>query len=377
MRVLVTGAEGFIGKNLCLRLAERKDVVIHTFTRHDDTATLPALLADTDFVFHLAGVNRPEDPAEFAEGNTQLTQVLCAALQRMGRQVPVVFSSSSQAQDDNAYGRSKRAAEKALLTLQHTCRVPVAIFRLPNVFGKWCKPHYNSVVATFCHRVIHDLPLEIRDPSHALTLVYVDDVVSRFLELLDGAALPADGLAAVTPTYAITLGQLAEQIQAFKACRETLQIPSVGQGLVRALYATYVSHLPPALFAYPLPMHADVRGVFVEMLKTGDSGQFSYFTAAPGVTRGGHYHHTKTEKFLVIAGAARFRFKQMHTGETHELCVTGERAEVVETVPGWSHDITNVGSATLVVMLWANEVFDPARPDTISHPLEGGTPCAN
>jgi UDP-2-acetamido-2,6-beta-L-arabino-hexul-4-ose reductase len=226
-------------------------------------------------------------------------------------------------------------------------------------------------VATFCHNIARDLPIQVDDPAAPVTLVYVDDVIARFVQLMDGAdaALRADGFASVTPQYTTTVGEVARQIQAFKVSRTSLTTERVGTGLVRALYATYVSYLPPELFAYSVPQYGDSRGVFAEMLKTPDCGQFSYFTAHPSVTRGGHYHHSKTEKFLVIKGQARFKFRHMGTGETHELMTTSDKAEVVETVPGWTHDITNVGSDEMIVMLWANEVFDRSKPDTYVCPL--------
>ena len=370
--ILITGANGFVGKNLQLHLSERKDIQVRCFTRANTVDELPALLNGADFVFHLAGVNRPQDPAAFVVGNAGLTQALCTALAQVatttGRKVPVVFASSIQAAQDNAYGQSKRAAEDALFALQHEYGVPVHVFRLPNVFGKWARPNYNSAVATFCHNTARGLPITVNDPAASLTLVYVDDVVQRFIYLLDGAdaALDAAGFATVAPQYSTTVGALAAQIQAFKESRNNLVTERVGTGLVRALYSTYVSYLPVEEFAYTVPQHGDARGVFVEMLKTPDCGQFSYFTAHPGITRGGHYHHSKTEKFLVIKGCARFKFRHMHTGETHTLDTSGEQAQVVETVPGWTHDITNIGSDELVVMLWANEIFDRERPDTFA-----------
>lgn len=371
-KVLITGANGFVGKNLQLHLAERKDVQVLSFTRESDVAQLPGLLQEVDFVFHLAGVNRPQDPQEFTVGNAELTQALCQAVGTVavdtGRKIPVVCTSSTQATRDNPYGQSKRSAEDALFALQRTSGVPVHVFRLPNVFGKWCKPNYNSAVATFCHNIARDLPIQVNDPQAPLTLVYVDDVVERFMQLMDGAdaMVDADGFATVAPQYTTTVGQLATQIQAFKDSRGTLMTERVGTGLVRALYATYVSYLPVEAFTYAVPQHGDPRGVFVEMLKTPDCGQFSFFTAHSGITRGGHYHHTKTEKFLVIKGQARFKFRHMQTGQAHELVTSGDKAEIVETVPGWTHDITNIGADEMIVMLWANEVFDRARPDTFA-----------
>jgi len=372
MKVLITGANGFVGKNLQLHLAVRRDVQVVCFTRGNDVAELANMLHGVDFVFHLAGVNRPQDPAEFVAGNVDLTGVLCQAVgavaEATGKKIPIVYTSSTQADRDNAYGVSKLGAETALFALQTQHAVPVHVFRLPNVFGKWCKPNYNSAVATFCHNIARGLPIQVNDPNAPVTLVYVDDVIERFVQLMDGAdaAVDSGGFATVAPQYTTTVGELARQIQAFNHSRDTLMTERVGTGLVRALYATYVSYLPPELFAYTVPQFGDPRGVFAEMLKTPDCGQFSYFTTHPGVTRGGHYHHSKTEKFLVIKGQARFKFRNMQTGETHELVTCGDQAEVVETVPGWTHDITNIGDDEMVVMLWANEVFDRARPDTFT-----------
>ncbi|WPH22441.1 UDP-2-acetamido-2,6-beta-L-arabino-hexul-4-ose reductase [Variovorax paradoxus] len=375
MKVLITGARGFVGKNLQLHLAERKDVQVVCFTRDEGAEQLPALLQGVDFVFHLAGINRPQDPQEFTTGNVELTQSLCRALcavaESTGKKVPVVYTSSTQAGADNAYGRSKRSAEETLEVAARSHGIPVHLFRLPNVFGKWCRPNYNSAVATFCHNISRDLPIQVNDPAAPVTLVYVDDVIERFVQLMHGAdaAASADGFATVAPQYTTTVGELVRQIQSFKDSRSTLMTDRVGAGLVRALYSTYVSYLPPESFAYPVPQYGDARGVFVEMLKTPDAGQFSFFTAHPGITRGGHYHHSKTEKFLVIKGQARFKFRHMQTGETHELVTAGDKPEIVETVPGWTHDITNIGTDEMVVMLWANEVFDRARPDTFACPL--------
>ena len=372
MKIMITGAGGFIGKNLQLHLAERKDVEVVCFTREHSFAQLPVLLQGVDFVFHLAGINRPQDPQEFVTGNVGLTQVLCQAVGAIavasGKKLPVIYTSSTQADRDNPYGLSKRGAESALLELRSEHSVPVHVFRLPNVFGKWCKPNYNSAVATFCHNITRDLLIQVNDPAAPVTLVYVDDVIERFIQLMDGAddCLDAAGFEAVTPQYGTTVGELALLIQSFKDSRQTLTTERVGTGLVRALYATYVSYLPPELFAYTLPQYGDPRGVFAEMLKTPDCGQFSYFTAHPGITRGGHYHHSKTEKFLVIKGQARFKFRHMQTGEVYELVTSGDKAEIVETVPGWTHDITNIGTDEMVAMLWANEVFDREKPDTFA-----------
>ncbi|VTU15174.1 UDP-2-acetamido-2,6-beta-L-arabino-hexul-4-ose reductase [Variovorax sp. RA8] len=375
MKVLITGAGGFVGKNLRLALSERKDVEVVAFESGDSVSKLPELLRGVAFVFHLAGINRPQDPKEFTTGNLELTQSLCDAVAReieaSGRKIPFVLTSSIQAERDNAYGQSKRGAEQAVFAAAKRHGFPAHVFRLPNVFGKWCRPNYNSAVATFCHNIARGLPIEVRDPAAPLTLVYIDDLVARFIELLDGAnaSLDAAGFATMTPQYSTTVGEVAELIVRFKESRKTLVTERVGTGLVRALYSTYVSYLPVDAFKYGVPRHGDARGVFVEMLRTPDSGQFSYFTAHPGITRGGHYHHSKTEKFLVIKGHARFKFRHMQTGETYELTTNGDEAEIVETAPGWTHDITNIGQDEMIVMLWANELFDRAKPDTYASPL--------
>lgn len=375
-KVLVTGSDGFIGKNLRLLLRERKDLEVIPFTRRDDPALLEGIVGEVDFVFHLAGVNRPTDPADFSIGNSELTRTLAHALRSTaethGRKVPVVFTSSTQAALQNPYGQSKRVAEEELLRAGKPAAVPIHIFRLPNVFGKWSRPNYNSAVATFCHNIARDLPIQVNDPNATLTLVYVDDVVQEFARVLDGGAphMGPDGFCAIPTQYATTVGHLADAIHEFRSSRQSLITPAVGTGLMRALYSTYVSFLPESSFTYEVPQHADQRGMFVEMLKTRDSGQFSFFTAHPGVTRGGHYHHSKTEKFLVLRGTAKFRFKHMESGATYELTTSGDKSEIVETVPGWSHDITNTGNDELFVMLWANEIFDRDRPDTFSFPLD-------
>jgi len=370
MKVLITGAEGFIGQNLQLHLAERKEIEVVCFTRNHDMSHLLDLLQGVDFVFHLAGVNRPQDQQEFTIGNAQLTMALCQEVSRIaeasGKKVPIIFASSTQAVEGNPYGKSKLVAEQVLQGANISHGIPIHIFRLPNVFGKWCKPNYNSVVATFCHNIARDMPIQVNDPNTPLTLVYIDDVIEHFLQLMKGsdAITGLNGFATVEPQYTTTVGQLASQINVFKDSRTNLTTDRVGKGLVRALYSTYVSYLPVKSFSYTVPQNRDSRGVFTEMLKTPDCGQFSFFTAYPGITRGGHYHHSKTEKFLVVRGEALFKFRNMHTGQKYELMATSEKAEIIETVPGWTHDITNIGAEEMIVMLWANEMFDRERSDT-------------
>jgi UDP-2-acetamido-2,6-beta-L-arabino-hexul-4-ose reductase len=372
VKVVITGARGFIGRNLHQHLLERRDVDVRTYDRGQGTDELVRSLEAADVVFHLAGVNRPTDPADFVAGNVELTGTLCDSLRRAGARAGkptcVVYASSIQAERDNPYGQSKREAEQRLLGLQADGTAVVRILRLPNVFGKWARPNYNSAVATFCHNVARDLPIEVHDPDAPLTLLHVDDLVGRLLAMLDGD-LGDEAFVDVGPQYRTTVGAVADLVRRFRHGRESLETERVGTGLVRALYSTYVSHLPPGQFAYEVPKYGDPRGVFVEMLKTPDAGQFSFFTAHPGVTRGGHYHHCKTEKFLVIKGEARFRFRHVQSGERHELHTSGAQPVIVETVPGWTHDITNVGQEELIVMLWANEIFDRNRPDTYACPL--------
>jgi UDP-2-acetamido-2,6-beta-L-arabino-hexul-4-ose reductase len=365
MRIVVTGANGFIGKNLCVRLGELGKFHVTSVTRMTSPEQLLDALRNADFVFHLAGVNRPKESVEFDTGNRGSTQTLVDALQSTGRAIPVAMSSSTQAEFDNPYGTSKRAAEEVLV--EYGCRsgAPVYVLRLPNVFGKWCRPNYNSAVATFCHHIARNLPIAINPEAPPLRLVHVDDVVETFVQLL-GQPQSNGATVEVGPVYETTVSEIAQTLQGFHASRASLLTPRVGTGLIRALYSTYISYLPVSGFAYEVPRHGDPRGVFVEMLKTPDCGQFSYFTAHPGVTRGEHYHHTKTEKFLVIRGTAHFGFRHILTGETHELITCGGDGRIVETVPGWTHNITNIGNEELIVMLWANEIFDRQRPDTFS-----------
>jgi UDP-2-acetamido-2,6-beta-L-arabino-hexul-4-ose reductase len=368
-RVLVTGANGFIGKNLVVRLSEFDNISILKYVRGDETSSLNDLISKSDFVIHLAGENRPHVDEAYTIGNADLTMQLCNSIRKnyedSGRYVPLIFASSVQATSGNPYGFSKLNAEMSVLELSGSTGNPSVIFRLPGIFGKWCKPNYNSVVATFCHNISRGLPINIHDPSSIVRLAYIDDVVTALISALD---INHTGCinATLDTIYTVGLGDLANQLVSFKECRDSLMIEKVGLGLTRALYATYVSYLPTDNFSYKVQQHSDVRGRFVEVLKTSDSGQFSYFTAFPGVTRGSHYHHTKTEKFLVVKGCALFRFRHLITNELVELRTSGENPEVVDTIPGWSHDITNVGNEEMLVMLWANENFDIHNPDTVA-----------
>ena len=365
MSILVTGAQGFIGRNLVVRLGELGIEKVSTFTRSQTVDELRVLVGEAKAIIHLAGENRPEDPSDFEKVNGELTERICSFIRETNRPIPLIFSSSTQAENETPYGNSKRSGEQAVSSLADETGNPCAIFRLPNVFGKWCRPNYNSAVATFCHNIAHGLEITINDPSAVISLVYIDDVIDALIVAANEASAGLQWLE-IEPQYQVSVGELSAQIQKFADSRVTLVSERVGTGLTRALYATYISYLPTDEFAYELPVHGDSRGVFVEMLKTPDCGQFSYFTAHPGITRGGHYHHTKSEKFLVLKGSARFGFRHIITDEYHELFTSGDRPAVVETIPGWSHDITNIGDEELIVMLWANEIFDRAKPDTIS-----------
>ncbi len=370
MKVLVTGAGGFVGQNLVFRLRE-EGIDFSTFLLSDSINDLKNKLECCDFIVHLAGVNRPENENEFLEGNTDLTKKIATLLEELGKQTPIIYTSSIQAELDNPYGLSKKLAEDALNELSVSNGNIIYNYRLPNVFGKWCKPNYNSAVATFCHNVINNLPIKINNPESLINLVYIDDVVNSFIDNIKSVkeTNQADkySVVEVNPVYKITVGNLVKQLTLFKESKSSSVIEPVGTGLTRALYSTYISHFKPENFSYNLKKHEDPRGVFVEMLKTKDSGQFSFFSAHPGITRGGHYHHSKNEKFLVIKGKAKFCFRNILTNEYYELMTSGDAPQVVETVPGWSHDITNIGDDEMFVMLWANEIFDPENPDTIYH----------
>lgn len=365
-RILVTGENGFIAKNLITTLKQYDGVTIITTSRKDNEDIILSKIRNIDAVVHLAGENRPEDPSLFFQNNTRLTEILCNMLEaeckRMSKKIPIIYSSSTQVEIENDYGASKLMSEKAIEEYAKKTSSAGIIFRLPSVFGKWSKPNYNSVVATFCHNIARDLPIEIHEPNKLLQLVYIDDVIRSFLdvELNDGSF----GFRNIDPKYEISLSDLAKQIQDFRNCRTSLLSEPVGTGLIRCLYSTFLSFFPVERFHYRIPNHSDPRGSFVEILKTQNAGQFSFFTSKPGVIRGGHYHHTKSEKFLVVRGSARFRFRNLMTNQLYELDVDDHDPTIVDTIPGWSHDVVNTGHEDLIVFLWANEVFDRDNPDT-------------
>lgn len=363
--VLITGAQGFVGKNLRVSLQGRSDLRLLLFDLDNDPADLECLLDQADFVFHLAGVNRPVDERDFEIGNTSLTQRICRYLGAHGGKVPVAITSSTQAALENPYGSSKRGAEEAVFKHGHDYGVQVYVFRLPNVFGKWCRPNYNSGVATFCHNIAHGLPIKVNDPSVVMNLVYIDDVVHALEALLEGTCEREHGFCLVRPVHTAKLGEIVDLIHSFRDSRERRSIPCMADSFVKKLYSTYLSYLPPDGFSYPLKMNVDERGSFTEFLKTEDRGQVSVNISKPGITKGNHWHHTKNEKFLVVSGQGIIRFRRVGSDEVLEYRVSGERLEVVDIPTGYTHSISNVGETDLVTVMWCNEVFDPDRPDTI------------
>ncbi len=363
--ILVTGAAGFIGQNLVTALCRRDDVDVHTFTEQDDAATLDALVGDADVIYHLAGVNRPETEEEFETGNVGLTQGVIDALERRGAKALVVLSSSIQAERGNPYGRSKKAAEDALFAFHERTGGPIAIFRLPGVFGKWSRPNYNTVVATFCHNLARGLDIAINDPNTELELVYIDDVVVAFLRCLEvGGVDPAQTRYTVTPSFRITLGDLADRIRRLREMRETLVVPDLSDGLMRRLYATYLSFLDEDQFAYPVNLFTDDRGWLFELIKSEHFGQIFVSKTRPGISRGNHYHDTKIEKFCLVQGRGVVRFRQIDSEEILEYPLDDAEIKIVDIIPGYTHSIENVGEGEMIVLFWADEIFDRDRPDT-------------
>jgi UDP-2-acetamido-2,6-beta-L-arabino-hexul-4-ose reductase len=365
--VLVTGAAGFIGKNLVLALRRCPGVEVIGIDVEATARERDRALEACEIVFHLAGVNRPETEAEFEEGNVGSLSTILSGLERNGRRPLIVLSSSTQALFDNAYGRSKKRAEDLLLEYARRTSTPARIFRLPGVFGKWCRPDYNSVVATFCHKIARDWPIGISDPAREIDLVHVDDVVDAFSALtITAADKRGASFLSVEPVFKITLGNLAEKLRGFRSVRETSAQPSLFDPLDRRLFGTYVSYSPEDEFDYALTPKEDERGVLAELLKLGGHGQIFISRTHPGITRGNHYHDLKVEKFVVLEGEAIIRFRHMVTSEVIEYPVGGREMRVIDITPGWTHSIENVGTSEMIVLFWASEVFDPARPDTFA-----------
>lgn len=362
--VLITGAEGFVGRNLRVTLQQHTNIRLLSFDVNDDTSALPSLIAEADFIFHLAGVNRPQDPVEFTTGNAGLTETVISHLVAQGKSTPLLISSSTQAAQDNPYGVSKRAAEDAVFAYGRETGAQVFVHRLPNVFGKWCRPNYNSAVATFCHNIAHDLPIQVNDPSVVMNLVYIDDVVSSFVAALNGASSASDTFCQAQPVHTVTLGGITDLIHSFKASRSSRNIPDMADPFTKKLYATYLSYLPTDQFSYPLTMNVDERGSFTEFIKTPERGQVSVNISKPGITKGNHWHHTKNEKFLVVSGQGVIRFRHVGNEEIIEYHVSGDKLEVVDIPTGYTHNISNTGTTDLVTVMWCNEMFIPESPDT-------------
>jgi len=362
--VLVTGAKGFIGKNLVVALKRRAGVEVIEYDIDSPLSALDEGLLIADMIYHLAGVNRPERIEEFTEGNLGLTRQICNKLRQINNKPIFVLSSSIQAALENPYGISKRLAEETVFDLGRETGAAVFVFRLHGVFGKWCRPSYNSVVATFCNHIARDMPIEISDPAREIELAYIDDVVRAFIGIMDGRTPDLEGrYCFAKPTYRISLGALAETIRGFRESRVNLFLPDIGDPFVRALYSTYLSCLPTDSFAYALTQRADPRGELAELLKSPRIGQIFVSRTRPGFTRGNHYHDTKVEKFVVMEGEAVIRFRHILGGDVIEYPVSGQEFLVVDIPPGYTHSIENVGQNDLIVLFWSDEIFDPDIPD--------------
>jgi UDP-2-acetamido-2,6-beta-L-arabino-hexul-4-ose reductase len=364
MKILVTGAKGFIGKNLIVELRNQK--YNHIF--ECDTDTEPDLLEmyckEADFVFHLAGINRPTNQSEFMKGNYGFTSELLELLKKHHNSCPVLLSSSIQAELDNPYGRSKKAGEKLLFEYGSETGAKVLVYRFPNVFGKWCKPNYNSAVATFCYNIANDLPVEINDPEILMNLVYIDDVTNELIDSLNGKSHRNGDFCEVPVSYFMKLGEIVEQIYFFKECRKNLDVPNLSNSLIKKLYSTYLSYLPSDKFSYPLKMNVDFRGSFTEFIRTPERGQVSVNISSPGVIKGNHWHHSKNEKFLVVSGKGAIRFRRVDSDDRIEYLVSGDKLEVVDIPPGYTHHIENLGVTDMVTIIWVNEQYDPNQSDT-------------
>ena len=364
MKILVTGAKGFVGKNLIAELKNQEYKDILEYDLDTDPSLLDDYCREAEFIFHLAGVNRPKEQSEFMTGNFRFTSDLLDTLKKHRNTCPIMLSSSTQALLDNPYGKSKKAGEELLFAYSEETGVKVLIYRFPNVFGKWCRPNYNSAVATFCNNVANDLPITVNDPSVVMNLVYIDDVVEELIQALKGREDRKGKYCAVRTVYTITLGEIVDLIYSFKASRKERSIPDMSDEFIKKLYATYLSYLPQDQFGYPLKMNVDSRGSFTEFIRTKDRGQVSVNVSRPGITKGNHWHHTKNEKFLVVSGQGVIRFRKIDSNEVIEYHVNGDKLEVLDIPTGYTHNISNTGETDMVTVMWANEPFDPGKPDT-------------
>ncbi len=363
--VLVTGSEGFIGKNLCVALGRTREVQVLKFDQGTQPGSLEALLGQSDIVVHLAGVNRPETSDQFEHVNVGLTQRIIDILKVQRRSPFIIFSSSTQSALDNPYGISKRRAEEALAAFAKEQDVPVRAFRLAGAFGKWCRPDYNSVVATFCHNIAHGLEISISEPAKEIQLVYIDDVIRSFISMITSVAVKGGfAFGEVTPVYSVTLGRLAELIRGFRDSRENLLVADGGDRFIRSLHATFLSYLPENTFDYALQSKSDPRGALAEFLKSPRFGQIFLSRTHPGVTRGNHYHDSKIEKFCVVEGEAIIRFRHILGKDIQQYRISGGDFKVVDIPPGYTHSIENVGTGEMIVLFWSNEIFNPESPDT-------------
>ncbi|MBP8782178.1 MAG: capsular polysaccharide biosynthesis protein CapF [Paludibacteraceae bacterium] len=363
MKILVTGAKGFIGKNLIAELKNKyKD--IFEYDVDTDPALLDKYCEEAEFVFHLAGVNRPKDQAEYMEGNYGFTSKLLDTLKKYKNTCPVMISSSIQAALDNPYGKSKKAGEDLLFEYGKETGAKVLVYRFPNVFGKWCRPNYNSAIATFCYNIGHDLPITVNDSSVIMNLVYIDDVVDELINAMEGKENRIGEFCEVAVKYTVTLGEIVDLIYTFKKSRADLFIPDMSNQFTKKLYSTYLSYLPEDKFNYDLKMNKDNRGSFTEFIKTPDRGQLSVNISKPGITKGNHWHNTKNEKFLVVSGNGVIRFRKIGSDKIIEYYVNGDKLEVVDIPPGYTHNIENLGDTDMVTIMWANECYNPDKPDT-------------
>ena len=367
MKILITGSKGFVGKNLISELKNRGFDDLLVYDIDSDPEFLNIFTSECQFVYHLAGVNRPENQEDFMKGNFDFTSLLLDKLRKHNNKSPVLITSSTQAIIDNHYGRSKKAGEDIIFEYGKETSVPVYVYRLPNVFGKWCRPNYNSAVATFCHNIAHNLPIQINDSSIQMNLVYIDDVVASFINKLIFNDLKSSTLKQyeeVKPVYSVKLGNIVSLIYEFKDSRNNFLISDMADGFTKKLYSTYLSYLPNKDFSYPLKMNIDQRGSFSEFLKSKERGQVSVNVFKPHITKGNHWHHTKNEKFLVVSGNGVIRFRKIDTQEVFEYFVSGDHLTVVDVPVGYTHNIENLGETDMVMIIWVNEVFDKDKPDT-------------